>query len=81
MPPVEIDLPKPEPAPRPNRRRRILPGFHLTLGFTIFYLSAIVLIPLMALLARVVTPNADYPTLSAVTSHVVTRRDQRARVP
>jgi len=72
LPPVEIDQPRPEPAQRPNRRRRILPGFHLTLGFTIFYLSAIVLIPLAALLLRVVTPNADYPTLASVTSHVYT---------
>src|SRR6202012_4861776 len=30
----------------------VLPGFGLTLGFTLFYLSAIVLIPLAALLLR-----------------------------
>ena len=70
--PLEIDPPELEPAPRPNKRRRILPGFHLTIGFTIFYLSAIVLIPLAALLARVFTPNADYPTFASVTGHVLT---------
>jgi len=56
---------------RPNRRRRILPGFHLTLGFTIFYLSAIVLIPLAALLLKTVSPTADYPSVFAVVGHVV----------
>src|SRR5689334_13591293 len=34
------------------RSRHVLPGFSLSLGFTIFYLSAIVLIPLMALVIR-----------------------------
>jgi sulfate transport system permease protein len=34
------------------RRRDPLPGLPLTLGFTVFYLSALVLIPLAALLAR-----------------------------
>jgi sulfate transport system permease protein len=69
--PVEIDLTELQSAPRPNRRRRILPGFHLTLGFTIFYLSAIVLIPLAALLLKTVTPTADYPSVFAVVGHVV----------
>nr|CBA30434.1 Sulfate transport system permease protein cysT [Curvibacter putative symbiont of Hydra magnipapillata] len=32
--------------------RRVLPGFNLTLGFTLFYLSVIVLIPLSALLFK-----------------------------
>ena len=32
--------------------RRVLPGFHLTLGFTLFYLSVIVLIPLSALMFK-----------------------------
>lgn len=36
-------------------RRRVLPGFDLTLGFTIFYLSLIVLIPLAGLFARAFT--------------------------
>jgi sulfate/thiosulfate transport system permease protein len=32
--------------PRPRRSRRTLPGFGLALGFTMLYLSLIVLIPL-----------------------------------
>jgi sulfate transport system permease protein len=47
-----------------------LPGFHLTLGFAIFYLSAIVLIPLGALVLKCVTPTVDYPSVSAVVQHV-----------
>jgi sulfate transport system permease protein len=34
------------------RSRHVLPGFGLSLGFTIFYLTGIVLIPLLALLLR-----------------------------
>jgi sulfate transport system permease protein len=34
------------------RNRSALPGFGLSMGFTLFYLSAIVLIPLMALIIR-----------------------------
>jgi sulfate transport system permease protein len=34
------------------RRRSVLPGFGLSLGFTVFYLSAIVLIPLAALVVK-----------------------------
>ncbi|HUO98630.1 MAG TPA: sulfate ABC transporter permease subunit CysT [Rhizomicrobium sp.] len=34
------------------RSRSVLPGFGLSLGFTIFYLSAIVLVPLAALILR-----------------------------
>jgi len=56
--------------PSGRRRKHILPGFHLTLGFTLFYLSAIVLVPLLALLLKTVTPNADYPDLSKVVRHV-----------
>ncbi len=33
-------------------RRRVVPGFRLSLGFTLFYLSLIVLIPLAVLVAR-----------------------------
>ncbi|MEY4140072.1 MAG: hypothetical protein RLZZ371_2254 [Pseudomonadota bacterium] len=41
----------PPPQVRPAKRptRRVLPGFNLTLGYTLFYLSLIVLIPLSAL--------------------------------
>ncbi|MBO4249599.1 sulfate ABC transporter permease subunit CysT, partial [Halomicrobium sp. IBSBa] len=46
-------------APVPGRARRgarrVLPGFGLTLGYTLFYLSVIVLIPLSALLFKTFT--------------------------
>lgn len=47
--------------PNPPRRstRRVLPGFTLTLGFTLFYLSVIVLIPLSALLFKTWTLTWD----------------------
>ncbi len=35
-----------------KRHNNVLPGFRLTLGFTIFYLSVIVLIPLSALVFK-----------------------------
>jgi sulfate/thiosulfate transport system permease protein len=35
-----------------SRQRRVLPGFRLTLGFTLFYLGLIVLIPLAVTLAK-----------------------------
>ena len=38
-----------------GKPRRVLPGFNLTLGFTIFYLSLIVLIPLSALVFKTFT--------------------------
>lgn len=38
-------------------RRRVLPGFGLSLGFTVFYLSVIVLIPLAALFLRAFEPS------------------------
>src|SRR5665213_2525164 len=48
-----MDAATPTPAPRaPWRAPSILPGFGPALGFTLFYLSAIVLIPLMALVLR-----------------------------
>jgi sulfate transport system permease protein len=37
---------------RLTKSRHVLPGFRLSLGFTIFYLSVIVLIPLLALVIR-----------------------------
>jgi len=44
-------------ASMPTRRapKRVLPGFHLTLGYTLFYLALIVLIPLSALLFKTFT--------------------------
>jgi sulfate transport system permease protein len=43
----------------PPRSRHILPGFSLSLGFTIFYLAGIVLIPLLALLLRPLSLGLD----------------------
>ncbi|MBV9551014.1 MAG: molybdate ABC transporter permease subunit, partial [Alphaproteobacteria bacterium] len=34
------------------RQRRTLPGFSLSLGFTLFYLTSLVLVPLLALVLR-----------------------------
>lgn len=36
----------------PRRHRRVLPGFNITLGYTLFYLGLIVLIPLSALVFK-----------------------------
>lgn len=38
--------------PRRRAARRVLPGFNLTLGYTLLYLSLIVLIPLSALIFK-----------------------------
>jgi sulfate transport system permease protein len=61
------------PAPRAlstsirRRRRRVLPGFGLSLGFTIAYLSLLVLLPLGAALIR--TAQMTWPDfIAAVTS-------------
>lgn len=43
---------------KPNRTRR-LPGFGLTLGFTIFYLTIVVLVPILALLMKSLTIGWD----------------------
>lgn len=40
---------------RKRPARRVLPGFNLTLGYTVFYLSLIVLIPLSALVFKTFT--------------------------
>jgi len=50
---ASTDWPTAQSAPRPARR--VLPGFKLTLGFTLFYLSLIVLIPLSALVFKTFT--------------------------
>jgi sulfate/thiosulfate transport system permease protein len=39
--------------------RRVLPGFNLTLGYTLFYLSIIVLIPLSALIFKTISLTWD----------------------
>jgi sulfate transport system permease protein len=49
---------------------RVLPGFHLTLGFALFYLSVIVLIPLSALLFKTFSLTWDQ-FVAAVTSERV----------
>ena len=70
---VEIVPTQPLPVhsvPSRVRRRHILPGFHLTLGFAVFYLSALVLLPLLALVLRTVTPTSDYPSVQEVVGHV-----------
>ena len=50
------------PIAAPAKRRvpaRVLPGFNLTLGFTLFYLCLIVLIPLSALVFKTFTLSWD----------------------
>ncbi len=51
-------LPIAAPAPR-RAPAKVLPGFNLTLGFTVFYLSLIVLIPLSALFFKTFTLTWD----------------------
>jgi sulfate transport system permease protein len=41
------------------RSRHVLPGFSLSLGFTLFYLTSLVLIPLLALMIRPITLGFD----------------------
>src|SRR5436190_10777763 len=41
------------------RSRHVLPGFSLSLGFTLFYLISIVLIPLLALVIRPIELGFD----------------------
>ena len=57
------------PAPPTSRRaaKRVLPGFNITLGFTLFYLSVIVLIPLSALIFKTFNLTWDQ-FVTAVTS-------------
>lgn len=77
--PVVAVSPDSKSSSRRNRKRHILPGFRITLGFTLFYLSAIVIIPLVALAIKVITPSVDYPSIGEATRHsfqVIT--DQRA---
>lgn len=50
--PASPSLDATAPARRGRGAKRVLPGFGLTLGYTIFYLSVIVLIPLSALIFR-----------------------------
>ena len=50
--PVSPSLGVTAPARRGRGAKRVLPGFGLTLGYTLFYLSIIVLIPLSALIFK-----------------------------
>ncbi len=45
-------MPPAAAGPRPPNPRRVLPGFGLTLGYTMLYLSLIVLVPLSAVFIR-----------------------------
>ena len=71
-----VSAANPERARRPSwfgwrpRRRHILPGFKLTLGFTIFYLSGLILIPLFALFLKAILPTQDYPSVGLTLRHV-----------
>src|SRR5512139_3592878 len=47
------------PVPAYTPRRRVLPGFGLTMGFTLLYLSMIVLIPLSAMAIKSATLTWD----------------------
>lgn len=47
------------PAGSKRAARRVLPGFHLTLGYTVLYLSLIVLIPISALFFKTFTLTLD----------------------
>jgi sulfate/thiosulfate transport system permease protein len=48
----------PSPSPR-GGSRKVLPGFNLTLGYTLLYLCLVVLIPLAALVLKSFTLSAD----------------------
>ena len=54
---IATPLPGTGAAPSPSRRgsKKVLPGFNLTLGYTLLYLSLIVLIPLTALVFKTFT--------------------------
>lgn len=48
------------------KQRSVLPGFGLTFGLTVFYLSLIVLIPLSSLFLKTFWPSEDNPTFGAM---------------
>jgi sulfate transport system permease protein len=58
------------PSPAAARPFRVIPGFGLSLGFTIFYLALIVLIPLSAVFLKTFTMSWE-AFWSAVTSERV----------
>lgn len=56
-----------KPQARQGQPLRVMPGFNLSLGFTVFYLSLIVLIPLSAVFLKTFTMSWD-AFVAAVTS-------------
>ena len=48
----------------------MLPGFSLTLGFTLVYLTSLILLPLGALVLKVFVPTPDYPSVGQTLRHV-----------
>ena len=56
--------------PKKRNARRVLPGFRLTLGYTLFYLSLVVLIPMSALFFKTFSLTLDQ-FWAAVTSERV----------
>lgn len=57
------------PGKRPPKR--VLPGFHLTLGYTLFYLALIVLIPLSSLLFKTFTLSWEQFWLAVASPRVL----------
>ena len=57
--------------PRASAPTRVLPGFSLSLGFTVFYLSLVVLIPLLALLLNTLQMSWDAFWLAVSSPRVV----------
>ena len=54
-----MELPLPAAQTQRRKPKRVLPGFNITLGFTLFYLCLIVLIPLSALVFKTLTLSWD----------------------
>src|SRR6516164_7634696 len=54
-----------------TRRRNILPGFGLTMGYTVLYLSLVVLIPLTALVLRSFTEGWHQFWVAATAPRVI----------
>ena len=62
-------------APRRRAVRRVLPGFNLTLGYTLLYLSLIVLIPLSALVFKTLTMTwAEFGSVYGVEQYLPGRK-------
>ncbi|HSV83437.1 MAG TPA: sulfate ABC transporter permease subunit CysT [Ramlibacter sp.] len=56
---IAAPLPSTAAAPTRGGSKKVLPGFNLTLGYTLLYLSLIVLIPLSALVLKTFTMSWD----------------------